>query len=98
RPNSSLFPYTTRFRSPLPPPLEELRPRLKVVYADLRNYRLTARAVAEAQPEAVFHLAAAGVTNPFLPLETALRHNQQGTLNLLRSEEHTSELQSRENL
>ncbi len=70
---------------PLPPPLEELRPRLKVVYADLRNYRLTARAVAEAQPEAVFHLAAAGVTNPFLPLETALRHNQQGTLNLLRA-------------
>lgn len=70
---------------PLPSSLEALRPQLHIVYADLRNYHLTARAVQEAAPEAVFHLAAAGVTDPFLPLETALRHNQQGTLNLLRA-------------
>ncbi len=70
---------------PFPPPLSELRPQFHAVYADLRNYQLTARAVKEAAADAVFHLAAAGVTNPFLPVETALRHNVNGTLNLLRA-------------
>ncbi len=70
---------------PLPPEIESLRPRASVVYADLRNYRLTARAVAEAAPETVIHLAAAGVTAPDLPIETALRHNLYGTLHLLRA-------------
>lgn len=70
---------------PLPSELAALRPQLTVVYADLRNYNLTRRAIQEATPEAVIHLAAAGVTNPFLPVETALRHNLTGTLNLIRA-------------
>ncbi|MEW5988366.1 MAG: NAD(P)-dependent oxidoreductase [Chloroflexota bacterium] len=70
---------------PLPPELATLRPQLSVVYADLRNYSLTRRAIQEAGPEAVLHLAAAGVTDPFLPVETALRHNLTGTLNLMRA-------------
>jgi nucleoside-diphosphate-sugar epimerase len=41
------------------------------------------RAIAQAAPTAVIHLAAAGVRDPFLPLNTALRHNLHGTLNLL---------------
>lgn len=70
---------------PFPPPLCEMRQQFDAVYADLRNYQLTARAVKEAAPDAIFHLAAAGVTDPFLPATTALRHNITGTLNLLRA-------------
>lgn len=70
---------------PLPEPLKSLRPHLKVVYADLRNYRLTSRAVAEAAATHIIHLAAAGVTAPFLPIETTLRQNVQGTLNIIRA-------------
>lgn len=68
---------------PFPPPIQAIRPQLNVVYADLRNFQLTSRAVAEADPTHVIHLAAAGVTDPFLGLDTALRHNLNGTLNLI---------------
>lgn len=71
--------------APLPAVVAQRRAAYQVVYADLRTYSLTARAVAEAAPEVVIHLAAAGVTDPFLPLDTALRHNLNGTLNLLRA-------------
>ncbi|MBK8984792.1 MAG: NAD(P)-dependent oxidoreductase [Chloroflexi bacterium] len=71
--------------APLPPPLNQLRPQFHVVYADLRNFQLTLRAVQEAQPDNVIHLAAAGTTNPFLPVEQALRHNVTGALNLIRA-------------
>ena len=70
---------------PFPPPLQAVRQQLNVVYADLRNYQLTSRAVATADPTHVIHLAAAGVTDPFLGLDTALRHNLNGTLNLIRA-------------
>jgi nucleoside-diphosphate-sugar epimerase len=70
---------------PFPPPLQSIRHQLHVVYADLRNFQLTSRAVAEANPTHVIHLAAAGVTDPFLGLDTALRHNLTGTLNLSRA-------------
>jgi nucleoside-diphosphate-sugar epimerase len=70
---------------PLPNDLKALRSHVSVVYADLRNYQLTARAVRDAAPEAVIHLAAAGVTDPFLPVNTALSHNVTGTLNLARA-------------
>ena len=71
--------------TPLPPPLNQLRPQMGVVYADLRNFQLTLRAVQEAQPDKVIHLAAAGTTDPFLPVEQALRHNVSGTINLIRA-------------
>lgn len=71
--------------SPLPPALAALRDQFQIVYADLRNYQLTARAVREAAPDAVIHLAAAGVSEPFLGVETAVRHNLNGTVNLLRA-------------
>lgn len=70
---------------PFPAPLQTIRPQLNVVYADLRNFQLTSRAIAEADPTHVIHLAAVGVTDPFLGLDTALRHNLNGTLNLLRA-------------
>ncbi len=71
--------------SPLPPALSVIRDQLHFVYADLRNFRLTVRAVAEAAPDCVIHLAAVGVTDPFMGIDTALRHNLNGTINLLRA-------------
>jgi len=70
---------------PLPGPLRPLRSRVDTVYADLRNYQLTARAVRDARPERVVHLAAVGVTDPFLNVNVAVSHNVTGTLNLLRA-------------
>ena len=70
---------------PLPAPLGKLRPSYDVVYADLRNYRLTARAVRQARPDRVIHLAAAGVSDPFLNANTAVSHNVTGTLNILQA-------------
>ena len=70
---------------PLPAPLDRLRPQFDVVYADLRNYQLTARAVRQSRPEQVIHLAAAGVSDPYLNPHTAVSHNVGGTLNLLRA-------------
>jgi nucleoside-diphosphate-sugar epimerase len=80
---------------PLPEPLQSLRPHINAVYADLRNYRLTSRAVGDASPTHVVHLAAAGVTAPFLPVETSLRHNLQATINLLRACFESKHIQSR---
>ncbi len=71
--------------APLPAPLARLRPQFDVAYADLRNYQLTARAVRQAQPQRVIHLAAAGVSDPYLNPHTAVSHNVGGTLNLLRA-------------
>ena len=69
----------------LTPELAKVRTQVTAVYADLRNFQLTARAVREAEAEAVIHLAAAGATDPFLGVETAVRHNLTGTVNLLRA-------------
>jgi nucleoside-diphosphate-sugar epimerase len=66
-------------------PLSSLRDQFHVVYADLRNFHLTVRAVREAEPACVVHLAAAGVRDPFLSADTAVRHNVTGTLNLVRA-------------
>lgn len=71
--------------APLPEPLAVIREQLHLVYADLRNFRLTSRALHQAEPDIVIHLAAAGVTDPYLPVATALRHNVTGTINLLRA-------------
>lgn len=71
--------------TPLPPALQPLRERCHLVYADLRNLSLTRRAIEEAQPSWVVHLAAAGSTDPFLNPHTAVRHNVSGILNLIES-------------
>ncbi|MBK9051704.1 MAG: GDP-mannose 4,6-dehydratase [Chloroflexi bacterium] len=71
--------------TPLPGLLNPLRPQLHLVYADLRNFNLTSRAIRDAAPEQVIHLAAVGVSEPFLPVNPALSHNLDGTLNLTTS-------------
>ncbi len=73
----------------LPQGLAELQramaERVTAVYADLRNFQLTVRAVRQAEADVVIHLAAVGATDPFLGVETAMRHNFTGTVNLLRA-------------
>lgn len=69
----------------LPAPLNKVRAKVDVVYADLRNFQLTARALRQARPDRIIHLAAVGVSEPFLNVNTALSHNVTGTINLLRA-------------
>jgi nucleoside-diphosphate-sugar epimerase len=52
---------------------------------DVRNGPMVRRAAAQSRPEVVFHLAAAGVQDPFLPLEQALRVNVAGTVNVIQA-------------
>ena len=52
---------------------------------DLRTYGAVANAIRSIRPDAVFHLAAAGVNDPFLPPDAAIRTNLYGTLHLLRA-------------
>jgi nucleoside-diphosphate-sugar epimerase len=52
---------------------------------DLRDQEAVHHLVAEAAPQVVFHLAAAGVSQPFLPIEEALSVNLYGALHLLRA-------------
>src|SRR5690606_40984842 len=82
-PTSTLFPYTTLFRSrdPLPPPGQ-----LGAVPAAPRHGRGRAR-------PGGLHLQQGGGLQPRLRPQGARRRPLD-----LRSEEHTSELQSRENL
>lgn len=76
----------SRYRSvPLPEPLLGITDRLIVIYADLRDYHATRRAFRAIQPEQVFHLAAGGISNPFLQVDAALEQNLYATLNLLRA-------------
>lgn len=59
--------------------------QLESVYGDLRNYNLISRAVRDATPDVVLHLAAAGVSSPFIGPHEAIRNNVTGTVNLLRA-------------
>ena len=65
--------------------LADLAGRFKRYDVDVRNGPTVRRAMDKARPEVVFHLAAAGVTDPFLPLEQALRVNVAGTVNVIQS-------------
>jgi nucleoside-diphosphate-sugar epimerase len=76
---------TYRQQEMLPPALQSLRGHFAVVCADLRHYDETVQAVQQARPEQVVHLAAAGATDPFLAIDSAVSHNLTGTLNLIRA-------------
>jgi nucleoside-diphosphate-sugar epimerase len=58
---------------------------VEVLEVDLRHAAGVKRAVQAAAPGLVVHLAAVGVTDPFLPLAQALRGNLDSTLNLLKA-------------
>lgn len=80
--------------SAYPSPLDQLRSDIGEQFADLRNLTLTKRAIQQAQPDTIIHLAAVGATNPFLKEDLAIRHNVYGTIHLLKSAfEHTNSVQ-----
>lgn len=68
---------------PLPVSLD--RQAVSLQYADLRNLPQVRRAVVDSGAARVVHLAAVGTAAPFLKIDTALRHNLSGTLNLLKA-------------
>src|SRR5690606_41400622 len=96
-PTSTLFPYTTLFRS-----LQQ-EPTLSDVASDLQNQGLQAYVEIHRDQAARLGVSVAQITNA---LYSAFGQRQIATLFtqanqyrvVLRSEEHTSELQSRENL
>ncbi|MBN1287504.1 MAG: SDR family NAD(P)-dependent oxidoreductase [Anaerolineae bacterium] len=65
--------------------LAPVRDRVLHHAVDIRDAEGVERMVMRVAPRVVFHLAAAGVTQPFLPIEDALAVNLHGTLNLLRA-------------
>lgn len=71
--------------TPLPAGLTPYREKFSLVYADLRTPSLVNRAVQEARPDVVLHLATQGTTDPLIAPEVALRHNLMGTLHLLQA-------------
>lgn len=56
-----------------------------IIDADLRDLEQIQRSVAAIRPDVVFHLAAAGVGDPFLDVGLAISHNLHGTINLLQA-------------
>jgi CDP-6-deoxy-D-xylo-4-hexulose-3-dehydrase len=58
---------------------------LSIEEVDVRTYGAVRHAMRRVQPEIVFHLAAAGVSDPFLSPSVALRVNVDGTLNVVRA-------------
>ncbi|MEK7442342.1 MAG: NAD(P)-dependent oxidoreductase [Chloroflexota bacterium] len=57
----------------------------EIVDCDLRYANDARRAVEAASPDLVVHLAAVGVTDPFLPIHDALRGNLEATINLIKA-------------
>lgn len=62
---------------------QEVSQGTEAVEVDLRYAAGVRRAVEAAQPTLAVHLAAVGVTDPFLPIGEALRGNLEATINLL---------------
>ena len=52
---------------------------------DVRTYGAVSNAVKAIRPDVVFHLAAAGVTDPFVSPDAAIRANVYGTIHVLRA-------------
>lgn len=66
-------------------PQANLPPEVDAHEVDLRYAAGVKRAVEQAAPQAVIHLASVGVTDPFLPVSAALRGNLDATLNVLKA-------------
>ncbi len=62
-----------------------LVPAIQFHSLDIRDEDAVRGIFVNCQPEYVFHLAAAGVTQPFLPLELALAVNLHGAINVFRA-------------
>jgi len=65
--------------------LGALAEHIQIQFADLRDHARVVELVKKTRPQLVYHLAAAGVTDPFLPHEVATAINVTGTLNLFQA-------------
>ncbi len=66
-------------------PLRDVLDRVDLHEVDLRTAGAVSRAIDTIEPTLIVHCAAAGVTDPFLPPDEAIRTNVYGTINLLRA-------------
>ncbi len=60
---------------------------VKPVPVDIQQPEAVFAALEQVRPDRVVHLAAAGVTEPFLPIDHAVEVNVRGTINLLEASE-----------
>jgi UDP-glucose 4-epimerase len=67
----------------LPRDASALPEEVRVYPGDVTDSGVLSDAVADAKPVIVFHLAAIGMTNPFLPMIEACRVNVDGVINIL---------------
>lgn len=65
--------------------IRDVLEKLELHEVDLRTAGAVSRAIDTIEPTIVFHCAAAGVSDPFLPPDEAIRSNVYGTINLLRA-------------
>src|SRR5690606_40789080 len=95
-PRSTLFPYTTLFRSHLQ--VSKRGPSDFVSKADMRSERILYDELLKVRPGWGFVLEEGGMIEGEEGKPRWIIDPLDGSTNFLRSEEHTSELQSRENL
>jgi CDP-6-deoxy-D-xylo-4-hexulose-3-dehydrase len=65
--------------------IDDLLDKVEIHEVDIRNFGAVNAAIEKLRPRVVFHLAAAGVTEPFLSSNLALRVNVDGTINVIRA-------------
>jgi UDP-glucose 4-epimerase len=65
--------------------IEDVLGEVEIHEVDIRNFGAVNAAIETLRPRVVFHLAAAGVTEPFLSTNLALRVNVDGTINVIRA-------------
>lgn len=63
---------------------------VQVHRADIGERQAVQRVLETVRPEVVFHLAAIGLSQPFVPADTALRTNVHGTIHLLEAARQVS--------
>ncbi|HET6445267.1 MAG TPA: SDR family NAD(P)-dependent oxidoreductase [candidate division Zixibacteria bacterium] len=80
-----LFEGPTGVKPSIPNQLAEYNHQIQTISGDLRDRALVANLVQESKPDSAIHLAAVGVTDPFLDYETAIEHNVLGTANLAKA-------------
>jgi nucleoside-diphosphate-sugar epimerase len=90
---------TAEEHPPTPDSWVEFSHLIQVHYGDLRDRYSIQNLIRWSRPECVIHLAAAGVTDPFLDYRAAIEHNVLGTINLAQAlfndyahEHHASKL------
>lgn len=78
-------------KPPVPEQLAEFHHLIQTYSGDLRDRESIEDLIHKSNPDSVIHLAAVGVTDPFLDYESAIEHNVVGTINLVHALFNTRE-------